>query len=90
VQAESAFIFRVQSLGGFGGKADQLNAYNIYRQAPDSFADDLARYVTATSATLQGAARRWLRPELSVALAVVPQGSGSGLAGAEPVDTGRP
>ena len=27
VQAEASFLFRLQTLGGFGGKADQLNAY---------------------------------------------------------------
>src|SRR4051812_19516738 len=29
VQAESQFMFRLQTVGGFGGKSDQLNAYNV-------------------------------------------------------------
>ena len=29
VQAEAQFVFRLQSVGGFGGKSDQLNAYNV-------------------------------------------------------------
>jgi zinc protease len=73
-QAEAAFVFRVQSLGGFGGKADQLNAYNIYRGAPDSFAMDLARYVEASAGDLRDAARRWLDPDAAVVLGVVPSG----------------
>jgi zinc protease len=73
-QAEAAFVFRVQSLGGFGGKADQLNAYNIYRDAPDSFAVDLARYVEATAHDLQEAAGRWLVPRHGIVLGVVPAG----------------
>jgi zinc protease len=73
-QAEAAFVFRVQSLGGFGGKADQLNAYNIYRDAPDSFAMDLARYVEASADDLRDAARRWLDPGAAVVLGVVPTG----------------
>ncbi len=73
-QAEAAFVFRVQALGGFGGKADQLNAYNIYRNAPDSFAVDLARYVEATADDLRGAAAAWLDSRRGVALAVVPAG----------------
>ena len=73
-QAEAAFVFRVQSLGGFGGKADQLNAYNIYRGAPDSFAVDLARYVEASAGDLRDAARRWLDPDAAVVLGVVPSG----------------
>jgi zinc protease len=73
-QAEAAFVFRVQSLGGFGGKADQLNAYNIYRGAPDSFAVDLARYVGATAGDLRETAGRWLDPSRAVVLGVVPAG----------------
>jgi zinc protease len=73
-QAEAAFVFRVQSLGGFGGKADQLNAYNIYRGAPDSFDLDLARYVGATGQALREAAVRWLDPRQAVVLGVVPAG----------------
>ena len=30
VQAESHFTFRLQTVGGFGGKSDQLNAYNVF------------------------------------------------------------
>jgi zinc protease len=71
-QAEAGFVFRVQSLGGFGGKADQLNAYNIYRGAPDSFDADLARYLAVTGGGLREAAGRWLDPRQAVVLGVVP------------------
>ncbi len=27
-QTEAQFIYRLQTIGGFGGKGDQLNAYN--------------------------------------------------------------
>ena len=37
VQAESQFMFRLQSVGGFGGKSDQLNAYNTFLDDPDPF-----------------------------------------------------
>jgi len=73
-QAEAAFVFRVQSLGGFGGKADQLNAYNVYRGAPDSFDVDLARYIDATATDLRDAAARWLEPRRMTVLGVVPAG----------------
>jgi zinc protease len=75
VQAESAFAFRVESLGGFGGKADQLNAYNIYLESPDSFQTDLDRYIGATADALRSQAGRWLDRTVAVALAVVPQGT---------------
>ncbi len=41
-QAEAAFVYRLQSLGGFGGRSDQLNAYNVYRGEPDYFDAGLA------------------------------------------------
>jgi zinc protease len=84
VQAESTFVFRVESLGGFGGKADQLNAYNVYRHAPDSFQVDLDRYLGATRASLRDVAGRWLGGRAPVTLAVTPQGDeGRVFSGAE-------
>ncbi len=73
VQAEAHFIYRLQTIGGFSGKSDQLNAYNIYRDDPGFVADDLARYGRATPAALQQAASTWLSKPF-VALGVVPTG----------------
>jgi zinc protease len=72
-QAESQFIFRLQTVGGFGGKSDQLNAYNVFLGQPGYFERDLARYTNATSTSLQHAAGRWLPPERRVLLSVVPR-----------------
>ena len=33
-QAEAHFLHRLQTVGGFGGKSDQLNAYNVYPRNP--------------------------------------------------------
>jgi zinc protease len=86
VQAETTFALRVQSLGGFGGKADQLNAYNVYLGHPDSFEADLARYLGATDRSLRETASAWLNPSRLVALGVVPAGRPElGLTGAVPV-----
>ena len=83
-------MFRVQSLGGFGGKADQLNAYNVYRGEPDGFDADLARYLSATPASLREAAARWLDPETCRGAGVVPPGLDElALARAEPVEAPR-
>jgi zinc protease len=73
-QSEAAFVYRLQTLGGFGGKADQLNAYNVYKRDPGYFASDLQRYLQATARDLQTSVSRWLDPRLAVALSVVPQG----------------
>jgi zinc protease len=73
-QAEASFVYRLQTLGGFGGRTDQLNAYNVYRGKPDSFDDDLRRYLEPAPAALRAAAQTWLDPAKAVALSVVPPG----------------
>jgi zinc protease len=73
-QAEAHFLFRLQTVGGFGGKSDQLNAYNTFLGDPGYFQKDLERYRSATSAVLREAAERWLKPGRRVVLSVVPRG----------------
>jgi zinc protease len=72
-QAEAHFLQRLQTVGGFGGKSDQLNAYNVYLGQPGYFARDLSRYTSLTPADLSQAAARWLGPD-RVTLSVVPRG----------------
>jgi zinc protease len=74
VQAETSFVARLETLGGFGGRSDQLNAYNVFRGTPAYFDEDLARYQSLTIDDLREAARMWLRPDTMVALSVVPRG----------------
>jgi zinc protease len=73
-QAEAHFIYRLQTVGGFGGKSDQLNAYNVFLGNPGYFERDLDRYRGATAPVLQRAASRWLQPPGRVVLSVVPRG----------------
>ena len=70
-QAEAAFVFRVQSLGGFGGRADQLNAYNVYQREPDGFDADLARYLNATPESVRAAFEKHIDPERATELRVI-------------------
>jgi zinc protease len=85
-QAEASFVYRLQTLGGFGGRTDQLNAYNVYRGKPDSFDDDLRRYLEPAPAALRAAVQTWLDPAKAVALSVVPRGrSDLALPGSTPV-----
>ncbi|MEQ1869683.1 MAG: pitrilysin family protein [Vicinamibacterales bacterium] len=74
VQAEAQFVFRLQSVGGFGGKSDQLNAYNTYMNDPDYFGRDLARYQRVTRESVQAAVRRYLTTTKRVVLSIVPKG----------------
>ena len=73
-QAEAQFVYRLQTVGGFGGKGDQLNAYNVFLGDPAYFDRDLSRYREASAGALQRAAADCLRPHQRVALSVVPRG----------------
>ena len=85
-QVEAHFIYRLQTVGGFGGKSDQLNAYNVMRGDPGFFDKDLARYRDATPETVRDTARRVLGFDRRVLLSVVPRGQQHlALPGAEPV-----
>jgi len=74
VQAEAQFMFRLQTVGGFGGKSDQLNAYNVFLRDPAFFERDLARYQVVTGPSLRAAVDRYLDPARRVTLSIVPQG----------------
>ena len=74
VQAEAQFMFRLQTVGGFGGKSDQLNAYNVFLRDPAYFDRDLARYQLVTSASLREAVERYVDPRRRVTLSIVPEG----------------
>jgi zinc protease len=85
-QAEAHFLFRLQTVGGFGGKSDQLNAYNTFLGDPGYFARDLERYRSATPALLQAAAAAHLKGSGRVILSVVPRGRlALALPGSQPV-----
>jgi zinc protease len=73
VQAESQFVFRLQTIGGFGGKSDQLNAYNVFVGDADYFDRDLQRYQAVTPSSLQQAAAKYLDPAARVTLSIVPR-----------------
>ncbi len=85
-QAEAHFLYRLQTVGGFGGKSDQLNAYNVFRGDPGFFAADVERYRAADAAAIRAASARTLRFDQRVLLSVVPRGQQSlALPGSEPV-----
>jgi zinc protease len=84
-QAEAQFVYRLQTVGGFGGKSDQLNAYNTFLGDPDFFPRDLARYLSVTTTAAGAAAAQYLQSSPRVSLSVVPQGRESlALADSEP------
>jgi zinc protease len=72
-QTEAGFYDRLERVGGFGGKADQLNAYYFATGNPDFFEEDLARYRALSPSDVQAAASRWLGRG-RVIVSVVPRG----------------
>ncbi|HXR45240.1 MAG TPA: pitrilysin family protein [Pseudolysinimonas sp.] len=72
-QIEASFYRRMQRVGGFGGKADQLNSYYVAGGGPDFFAEDLARYTSLSRSDVQAAVAQWLPAERRVELIVNPE-----------------
>ena len=71
---EAQFLSRMERVGGFGGKADQLNFYNYFVGSPDYFQKDLDRYGRVTPAGVERAVKAYLTGAHRVVLSVVPQG----------------
>src|SRR5688500_6630434 len=72
-QIEASFYRRMERVGGFSGKADQLNSYYFAGGGPDFFAEDLARYTSLTASDLQAAIVKWLPRDRRVELIVEPE-----------------
>jgi zinc protease len=71
-QIETRMLTRLELLGGFGGVADQLNRYNQFLHDPGYLARDLARYDTATVASVRQVAASRLQREARVVIYGVP------------------
>jgi zinc protease len=81
---EAGFIYGLQTVGGFGGKDDQLNNYATFLNNPGYFEQDLARYRGVTAADVQRVARQYLTDKRYI-LSVVPRAAGpTGAAGPAP------
>jgi len=73
-KTEASFYARMERVGGFGGKADQLNSYFTHTGNPDYFNEDLARYRAVGPDDIRAAVRRHLPKDKRVELTVVPEG----------------
>jgi zinc protease len=71
---ESSFLSRLQHVGGFGGKSDQLNSYNMVLGEPGYFARDLQRYRDVSRESVRQSAAAYLAAADAVTLSVVPTG----------------
>lgn len=66
----ASFLFALEHMGGFGGVADRLNAYNIFRGDPSLITTDLARYLEITADDVRRAAAKYLDGVPRVTLSV--------------------
>jgi zinc protease len=72
-RTEATFYDNLERVGGFGGKADQLNDYYVNTGNPDYFEEDLARYLSLDPSDVRAVATRFLGPG-RVVFSVVPEG----------------
>ncbi|HEX8720282.1 MAG TPA: insulinase family protein [Pyrinomonadaceae bacterium] len=73
---EAAFVYGLQTVGGFGGKNDQLNAYATFVKDPGYFQKDLARYRAVRLADVKRVADAYLTDKRLI-VTVVPRASGA-------------
>ena len=72
-QIEASFYNRMERLGGFGGKADQINGYFSETGDPDWFNEDLNRYRALSPSDIRAAAAQYLTLDKRVELIVEPE-----------------
>jgi zinc protease len=71
-QIEANFYRGMERVGGFSGKANQLNSYYKAAGQPDYFQKDLDRYRALTAADIKAAVEKYLPKDRRVELSVVP------------------
>ncbi|HEX7139857.1 MAG TPA: insulinase family protein [Vicinamibacterales bacterium] len=72
-QFEASFYNRMERLGGFSGKADQINSYYVETGDPNWFNEDLGRYRSLDPSNIRAAAARFLPLDRRVELVVEPE-----------------
>ncbi|MDP9322683.1 MAG: insulinase family protein [Acidobacteriota bacterium] len=82
-QIEASFYNRMENVGGFSGKGNQLNAYYTATGDPDYFNEDLSRYRSLSASDIQAAAAFWLPANRRVELTVEPAKS------TKPIEPGK-
>jgi len=70
---EASFYDRMERLGGFGGKADQINGYYTETGDPDWFNEDLGRYRALSASDVRAAVAAFLPLDRRVELTVEPE-----------------
>ena len=71
-QWEARFIRGLEQIGGFGGKADILNGYNVMLGDPGKFNWDLNRYMDVNINDVRNATTKYLDMDNRVILKILP------------------
>lgn len=69
---ETQRLYGLQKIGGFSGKAEQLQTYNHYVGDPNYLAKDFARYTNVSTASISDAVRDYLVPKRRGVLIALP------------------
>ncbi|HEV3120472.1 MAG TPA: pitrilysin family protein, partial [Isosphaeraceae bacterium] len=67
----AAFLYALDQIGGFGGVADRLNAYNVYIGDPGRITSDLERFQQVTAPQVAEVAGRYLAAKPRLCLTVL-------------------
>jgi zinc protease len=70
---KAGLFAQLENVGGFGGKADQLNYYEMRAQDPGYFAKNLEATLAVTAEQVQKTAEQYLRDEQRVVVTILPQ-----------------
>ncbi|HEV3471391.1 MAG TPA: pitrilysin family protein [Pyrinomonadaceae bacterium] len=73
---EFNFVTGLERIGGFGGKADLLNQYNVFLGDPGRFEADFARFRGATTEGVRAAVDRYLNTRNRLLVRFHPEQSG--------------
>jgi zinc protease len=73
---EFGFVTGLERIGGFGGKADQLNRYNTYLGDPGKVGFDFERYRKVTPQDVRAAVDKWLNTKNRLLVRFHPETSG--------------
>jgi zinc protease len=75
---QTSFVDALETVGGFGGRADRLNFYAFHTGDPNGAEADLARYTALSRESVLAAAGLWLGGAPCAVLEVVPHAAGDG------------
>jgi len=70
---EAGLFAQLENVGGFGGKADQLDYYELWAHDPGAFTSNLEAVLAVTPQDVQKAAQEFLRDERRVLITVLPE-----------------